>query len=405
MASSGLSPAKLAHLHAAMSAHVERGDVPGVVTLIARRGEVYVDVAGNAAFDSAKPLARDAIFRISSMTKPITAVATLIAIEDGFLKLDDRIDALLPELADRRVLRGIDAPLEDTVPAQRAITVHDLLTFGMGTGILMAPPGTHPIQRALEELELGQGPPAPALPPPPDEWMRRLGTLPLMAQPGERWLYSTGSDVLGVLIARAAGQPFERFLKERIFEPLGMVDTAFAVAGHSLDRFGPCYWTDPASGLRVVFDAPEGGQWSTMPAFPSGAGGLVSTVDDFYAFAQMLLDGGRRGERRLLSRESVAAMTSDQLNDAQRAAGALLPGFFDLNGWGFGVSVVTREVGSGSGETLGKYGWNGGLGSLWACDPREEMVTILMTAQMWNSPDPPPICRHFVAAAYAAIDS
>jgi CubicO group peptidase (beta-lactamase class C family) len=388
----GLSPARLARLHDVMAVHVERGAAPGVVTVVSRRGETHVDAVGATA--------RDAIFRISSMTKPVTAVATLILVEECKLRLDDPVDGLLPELAARRVLARLDARLDETVPAQRPITVRDLLTYRLGWGIIMAPPDTLPIQRAASEARLGQGPPQPALPPPPDEWMRAFGALPLLHQPGERWMYNTGSDVLGVLIARASGQPFDAFLRERIFEPLGMKDTGFSVPPADLPRLTTGYWTHP-SGRIGVYDDPDG-QWSRPPAFPSGAAGLVSTADDYLAFARMLLDGGRYPGGRLLSRPSVEAMTTDQLTPAQKAISGLVPGYFDSHGWGFGVAMVTRR--DEPGAPVGKYGWDGGMGTSWANDPREGLAAILMTPSAWTSPSPPPICRDFWTLVYAAID-
>src|SRR5438128_845933 len=225
MNSGGLSKTRLGRLHDVMAGYVERGEVPGLVALVSRRGEVHVEALGMKALGGGDPVGRDTIFRISSMTKPVTAVATMILVEECRLRLDDPVDRLLPELADRRVLTRLDAPLDDTEPARRPITVRDLLTFTMGFGLAFAPPGTMPIADALVGLRLGQGPPMPSVFPDPDEWLRRLGTLPLMHQPGERWRYNTGSDVLGVLIARAAGQPFDTFVRERIFEPLDMRDT------------------------------------------------------------------------------------------------------------------------------------------------------------------------------------
>ena len=235
MRDGGLSAERLKRLHDVMTGYVERGEVPGLVTLVARRGEGHVDAIGAMAAGSEEPMRRDTIFRISSMTKPITAAAAMILIEECALRLDEPVNRLLPELANRQVLKRPDADLDDTVPAHRPITVRDLLTFTMGLGIVAAAPGTVPIADALAELELGQGMPSPQTPPAPDEWIRRLGTLPLMYQPGERWMYNTGSDVLGVLIERASGQPFETFLKERIFDPLGMNDTGFDVIW---DRIG-----------------------------------------------------------------------------------------------------------------------------------------------------------------------
>ena len=280
----GLSKARLGRMHDVMTGYVERGEVPGLITLVSRRGEVHVDVIGTMGYDVSNPIRRDTIFRISSMTKPITAVATMILVEECKVRLDEPVDRLLPELAGRQVLKRLDGPLDDTVPAIRPITVRDLLTFRMGFGQMMALPDAYPILKAANEQLIGMGPPSPDMLPAPDEWIRRLGQLPLMHQPGEKWMYNTGSDVLGVLIARATGQQLETFLRERVFEPLGMNDTSFSVPGDKLDRLATSYWTNFMTGKIEVFDAAKGGQWSRPPAFPSGAGGLVSTIDDYLAF-------------------------------------------------------------------------------------------------------------------------
>jgi CubicO group peptidase (beta-lactamase class C family) len=397
----GLSAARLARLHDVMAGYVERGELPGLITLVARRGEAHVDVLGSPAFGSSASLRRDAIFRISSMTKPITAAATMLLVEQGKLRLDDPVDGLLPELAGRRVLRRLDGPLDDTVAAQRPVTTRDLLTFRMGMGLIMAAPDAYPILKAAHELGIGMGPPQPASMPAPDEWLRRLGTLPLMYQPGERWMYNTGADVLGVLVARAAGQPFDAFLRNNVFAPLGMDDTAFSVPAADLERFAPAYWSDPTDGAFTVYDEAAGGQWSRPPVFPSGAGGLVSTIDDYLAFAHVLLGKGRRGDTRLLSRPTVELMTTDQLTPAQKSVSGLVPGFFDGHGWGFGMAVVTARDGLAN---VGSYGWDGGLGTSWWSDPREELTTILLTPCAWASPSPPPVCRDFWTGAYQAID-
>lgn len=389
-------------MHEIMAGYVNRGEVPGLVTLVFRHGEVQADAIGRLALDGNEPMRRDTIFRVSSMTKPVTAVATMILVEECRLRLDDPVDLLLPELAHRRVLRRIDSQLDDTVPAKRPILVRDLLAFTMGFGILMAPPGTYPIQKAADDLALGLGPPRPSVMPPPDEWIRRLGTLPLMYQPGERWMYSTGAEVLGVLIARASGQPFEEFLHERIFEPLGMADTGFFVPPEKLDRLATGYWINHDTGGLELFDEPESGQWSRPPAFPSGAAGLVSTADDFLAFGRMMLGKGRYGKTRILSRPSVEAMTTDQLTAEQKAVSGMVDGFFETHGWGFGVSVVTRRDNVFS--VPGRYGWDGGLGTSWFVDPAEGMVGILMTQRAWTSPAPPDICLDFWTSAYGAID-
>jgi CubicO group peptidase (beta-lactamase class C family) len=205
MSTEGLSRTRLDRMHDVMAGHVERGAVPGIVTLVSRRGEVYVDAIGTKAVCSSDSMQRDTIFRIASMTKPIAAVATMILVEECKLRLDGSVDRLLPELADRKVLKRIDSALDDTVPAHRPITVRDLLTLRLGIGAVMAPPGRYPIQQAMDDAGLAPGPDLPSLE--PDEWMKRLGGLPLVHHPGERWMYETGSDVLGVLISRATGQP------------------------------------------------------------------------------------------------------------------------------------------------------------------------------------------------------
>jgi CubicO group peptidase (beta-lactamase class C family) len=397
MSAGGFSKARLARGRAIMAGHVERGDVPGLVTLVSRRGETHVEALGTMAFGGETAVQRDTIFRIASMTKPVAAAAALILVEECRLRLDDPVDDLLPELADRQVLKRIDGPLDETVPAERPITVRDLLTFTWGTGQVFEP---SPIQQALVEQKLGAGPPEPQAAPDPDEWIRRVGALPLMYQPGERWMYNTGSDVLGVLIARASGQPFESFLRERLFEPLGMHDTGFHVPEGKLDRLPTSYWTNFETGALEVYDEPSG-QWSTSPAFPSGAGGLVSTADDYLAFGQLLLNGGRYGNERILSRPSVELMTADHLTSAQKAVSGFFPDDFTNDSWGFGVGIVTRRTGHAS---VGSYGWAGGLGTVWDNDPAEDLIGIVLTQRMFSSPRLPAYCRDFWTTAYQAID-
>jgi CubicO group peptidase (beta-lactamase class C family) len=401
MSTGGWSKTRLHHMHEVMAGYVERGEMPGLVTLVSRRGEVHVDAIGMKTFGGNVPMLRDTIFRIASLTKPITAVAAMILIEECKLRLDEPVDRLLPELANRRVLKRIDAPLDDTVPAQRPITARDLLTFRMGFGSVMAPPDTYPIQRAMRELIIGgDGPPRPSKTPAPDEWVRRLGTLPLMHQPGEKWLYNTGSDVLGVLIARVSGQTFDAFLRERIFEPLGMKDTGFSVPPEKRDRLPGCYVANRGTGALDIYDDAGESAWSRAPAFPSGAGGLVSTVDDYLAFCQMMLNKGRHGRGRVLSRPSVELMTADHLTPAQKQGAELF--FGDHSGWGFGVEVITRrdEVSA----VPGRFGWTGGLGTSGYSDPKEDLVGILMTQRLMDSPEPPRVFRDFWTLAYQAID-
>ena len=386
-------------LHAAMERHVTRGTTGGVAWLAARDGDVVVGTAGVLTRGEAGPVRRDTIFRIASMTKPMVAVAALILVEECRLRLDDPIDELIPELANRRVLVDGGGAIEGpTVPAERPITVHDLLTFRLGLGMDFSAPWPQPLLTAMGELGLGAGPPAPAELPAPDEWIRRLATLPLLYQPGERWLYNTGSDVLGVLIARAAGQPLDAFLAERMFKPLGMVDTGFSV--DAVGRLGSCYTRDPETGEPVVYDAPDG-QWAKPPAFPAGGGGLASTLFDVYAFGRMLLAGGRLPDgTRLISRASVEAMSIDQIGVERGASG---PAFDGAQGWGFGVGVQVRRVGLS--RTVGSYGWDGGLGTSWANDPAKRLIGVVLTTDMFASAFPPPaVIQDFWTSVYAGLD-
>jgi CubicO group peptidase (beta-lactamase class C family) len=274
--------------------------------------------------------------------------------------------------------------------------VRDLLTFTMGFGLLLTPTGESPILKAANELQIGIVPSYRQTKPDPDEWIRRLDSLPLMYQPGERWLYGIGSDVLSVLIARVCGQPLETFLRERIFEPLGMKDTGFSVPADKLDRLASCYFPNPATGTLELFDGVHQSQWGRPPTFPSGANGLVSTLDDYLAFGQMRLNQGQHGSQRLLSRLSVEAMTTDQLTPEQKAVSSPpLPGFFE----GFGVSVVIRRDDLAS--VPGRFGWDGGLGTSWFSDPKEDLVGIVLTQRLF----PLDLYRDFWTLAYQAIDN
>jgi CubicO group peptidase (beta-lactamase class C family) len=397
MSGGGLSESRLAHMRDVMAGYVERGEVPGLVLAVSRRGEAVIEPIGAADLNGT-PIRSDTIFRISSLTKPITAAATMMCVEECKLRLDEPVDRLLPELAGRVVLRSIDGPLTDTVPAGRPVTVRDLLTFVWGLGMVIAPPGTYPIQRAMDELQLGQGPPDPTVPPAADEWIRRLGTLPLMHQPGAGWMYNTGSDVLGVLIARATGQPFDEFLRERVFEPLKMADTGFSVPAASLSRLATGYQDNGVD----IYDAVADSKWRKPPAFPSGAGGLVSTVPDYLAFGEMMLRQGKYDGGRLLSRASIELMTTDQLTPGQKQESGPFAGYFASHGWGLGMSVATKR--DGLGEPVGRFGWNGGLGSVFYADADEDMVTILMTGCAKFVFNPPDIYRDFWTLAYQAID-
>jgi CubicO group peptidase (beta-lactamase class C family) len=368
--------AVLDRLHEAMAARVAKGEFPGMVTLVARGEDVHVDAIGTMAFGTQEPMRRETIFRITSMTKPILAAATMMLVEEGVLSLDEPVYRLLPELADRKVLKRIDGPLDETVPARRPITVDDLLTFRMGHGLIMEPTfdPPYPIVNAAKELELVMGPPEPRTPHDPDEWLKRFATLPLMYQPGDRWQYNTGSLVLGVLVARASKQPLADLFRARIFEPLDMKHTGFSIRPEETKRLPSPYQTIFQTGKVEQQTVSGPSVWTEPPAFPSGAAGLVSTIDDYLAFARLLLKDGVHKSKRLLSERSVRLMTSNHLSPEQMAIPDPIRGG---QGWGFGMAVVTApdEV---SNEP-GRYGWNGGYGTFWFNDPTRDLVAIAMS--------------------------
>jgi CubicO group peptidase (beta-lactamase class C family) len=364
---------------------VLHADAPGVVAAIADADTVHVATAGVMALGG-EPMHRDTLFRITSMTKPMTAATVLSLVDAGILGLDDPVDDLLPELADRRVLRHPDAALTDTVPADRPITTRDLLTFTWGFGMqgamfMAAEPW--PIFTATVERELSTlGPPQPAITPEPDTWMARLGELPLLAQPGERWLYQSGAQVLGVLASRATGAPFAEVMQDRLFAPLGMTDTAFHTTDTS--RLATAY--ERRDGEFVVTDPPDGA-WSRPPAFADGGAGLLSTVDDVVAFGRMLMSGG--GD--VLQPETVGAMTRNQLTDEQRTT--VWPGFsfLDDRGWGYGVSVCDD----------GRYTWDGGFGTTWSNVPAPGLTVVVLTQRANDATGPPLVCDEVLTAATA----
>jgi CubicO group peptidase (beta-lactamase class C family) len=358
-------------------------DVPGAVALVARGEQVEVAAVGSADVEGTVPMARDSLFRIASLTKPIVAAAVLLLVDEGELALDDPVARWLPELASPVVVRTPAGPVDDVVHAVRPITVADLLTFRCGYGL--AADMTLPAVDLL--LQVVGHPAAAPRAMPPDEWLAALAQVPLLHQPGEAWLYDTGSDLQGVLIARVSGRSLPEFLAERLFEPLGMADTGFAVPTAALGRFTGAYRRGE-EGLRLI-DSPEG-RWSRPPPFPSGAGGLVSTADDLLAFARFLLAEGATDGRRLLTRESVHRMTTDHLTPAQRTAARV---FLHGQGWGYGgsVDVEAKEPW----QVPGRYGWVGGAGTAAHLVPATGTVTVLLTQVELTSPEPTPLMREF----------
>ena len=351
-------------LHDLLEQAAASGDVPGAAALVARGDEVEVAAVGELAFDS--------IARLASITKPITAAAVMLLVDDGLVALEDPIATWLPELAEPRVVRTPAGTVDDVVPAARPVTVEDLLTFRAGWGF----PADFSLPAVTELFEK-----LPVFGPrlTPDEWVATLARVPMLHQPGQAWLYNTCSDIQGVLIERVSGRPLPEFLAERVFDPLGMTDTGFHVLPDKLDRMPPYHAGAgaPAPG--------EDGLWTRPPSFPSGAGGLVSTLADWHRFGRMLLAGGDG----LLSRDSIRLMTTDHLTPAQRDAATV---FLERDGWGFGGSVAAD----------GRYGWVGGTGTTAHVLPSAGTVAVLLTQVQMTGPTPTPLMRTFWRYAFAS---
>ncbi|GGO27635.1 serine hydrolase domain-containing protein [Microbispora bryophytorum] len=403
---SGFSATGLRRVREVLTRYVESGRIPGLVALVSRGDQTHAVAIGTMRHDGGAPMRRDTIFRMASTSKPVSVAAAMVLLDECRLRLDDPVDPWLPELAGRRVLKRIDGPLDDTVPARRPITVRDVLTSTFGLGMDMTSLGT-PIMNAVFEQGLTPNLPVPM--PEQDEWMRRLGELPLMYQPGERWQYHISSDLLGVLVSRVTGQSFEEFLRERIFDPLGMTDTGFHVPADKIDRLPALYAPDPRTGEFLVWDEAKGGRWSEPPAFQGGGGGLVSTVDDYHAYFQMLLNGGTHQGKRILSRPAVELMTTNRLTPEQNAARTAMAvdnvhishGQGQHGGWGFGMAVRTYR---GDYAPVGQFGWDGGSGTAAYADPANQLTGLLLTQVGASTPDSMQLVHDFWTTLYQAID-
>ncbi|SFE51985.1 CubicO group peptidase, beta-lactamase class C family [Paenibacillus catalpae] len=402
----GFSETGLRRMRDVLARHVASGKIPGLVALVSRHGETHVEAIGTMRHDGGAPMRRDTIFRMASTSKPVAVAPVMILLDECRLRLDDPVDPWLPELADRRVLKRPDGPLDDTVPARRPITVRDLLTSTFGLGMDITSLGT-PIMGAI--FEQGLTPDLPVPMPEPEEWMRRLGTLPLMHQPGERWQYHISNDLLGVLVDRVTGQSFETFLRERIFEPLGMKDTGFHVPDNKIDRLPPLYAPNPQTGEFTVWDEAKGGRHSQPPAFQGGGGGLCSTVDDYHAYYRMLLNHGMHGTERILSRPAVELMTTNRLTPEQQAARNAMArdnvhlsfGQGQHGGWGFGMAVRTYR---GDYASIGQFGWDGGSGTSTYADPDNQLFGMLLTQVGMSTPDSARLIHDFWTTVYQAIE-
>ncbi|MCR5881161.1 serine hydrolase [Phenylobacterium sp. J367] len=366
----GFSPQGLAQIPATLQGFVDQGALAGVVTLLWRKGEVaQVNTIGVRDIATKAPMTRDTLFRIASMTKPVTSVAALMLIEEGKLSLEDPITRWLPEFKDMRVLKDATGPVDATSPAPRDITVEDLFTHrgGLAYAFTSQGPIAHEHERVL-------GPPlAPGFG--PDQWLERLASLPLSYPPGERFHYSHATEVLGFLVARIEGRLLGEVLEERIFGPLGMTDTGFWVAPEDRDRLAHLYRLDPGGLTDVSFPHTE-----APIDFEAGGGGLVSTADDYLKFARMLLGKGELDGVRLLKPETVELMTKNRLTEAQRAQPFLGLPFWTAQGFGLGVSMILdpANIGFLGAGPEGSFGWPGAFGTWWQADPKNDLVAIYL---------------------------
>ena len=344
--------------------HVASGTVPGVVASLGT-AEPEIAIAG-AMSVGGPPMRADAIMRIQSMTKVVTAVAALRLVEAGRLALDEPVEPWLPELADRRVLTSPSAPLDDTVPARRPITLRHLLTLSSGYGMEF---GDSPLQKAMADNGTEAGPDSPVTLG-ADEWLARLAELPLAFQPGEGWRYHHSFAVLGILIARVTSRPFGEHLAEDLFDPFGMPDTAFWVPEGKLDRL-PAAYRHGERGL-VEMEPAGGGFYAGPPPFDVSHGELVSTARDFHRFLRVLVERGRVDGAPLISEDHLRQVTNDQVPVENKTLDSFFPGFWDGTGWGFGVGIET------GGPRRGRYGWSGGQGTNFYVDP-DGTIGILLT--------------------------
>ena len=351
---------------------IAAGDLSGAMTLVWRKGaEVRFEALGLRDIATKAPMTRDTLFRIASMTKPVTTVAALMLVEEGKLKLDDPITQWAPEFANMRVLKSATGPVDETYPAPRDITVEDLMTHrsGLAYAFTSVGPIAHAHQAALGDV-LNSDMTA-------DAWMKALGGLPLTYAPGERFHYSHATDVLGFIVGRVAGMDFRDFLMRRVFGPLGMVDTDFYIPPEKRDRAATVYRINEAAN---TLDPVNFARRDAPPSFCGGGGGLVSKIDDYLTFARMLLNQGEVDGVRLLKPQTVAAMSTNHLSDAQREHTFMGMPFWVGQGFGLGLSVITdpdKHAWMGAGSA-GSFGWPGAFGTWWQADPAENLIILYM---------------------------
>ena len=377
---------------AVLDKYIDAGELAGAVSLVYHRGEVVqVAARGVQDLETGVPMARDTIFGLASMTKPITAVAVMMLVEEGTLDLDAPVDRWLPELADPKVLSDPNGPLDQVYDAPRAITARDLLRYTMGLGFpeWAGISAEAPIVTAFAEMRGADGT--------GDDYMERLGALPLAFAPGERWVYHTPSMVAGVLVERASGMELAEFFRTRIFEPLGMPDTGFWVPADKRARLASYYRGGDEPGTLVPVEG-NAVRYAAPPKFPSAGGGLVSTVDDYLRFGRMLLGRGEVDGVRLLSAASVDAMLTDQLPEGPERRFFLFDDFWRGAGFGLGLQVTTEQ--QGVGPAPGSFWWHGATGVQWTADPQNDLIFIRF---IQRGDFPRGFAGEYVQALYAAI--
>lgn len=377
----GLSADRLERITSTTQGFIENAELAGAVTLVARRGKVaHFEAYGMMDIEADKPMEKDTIFRIYSMTKPIAAVGIMMLCEEGKLTLDAPAAAYLPELGGLEVAQDPDADLFTPVKAEREMTVQDLMQHTAGLpGAVRYMAGTTAVDKCYREAGLDRLHECNL-----QQLVERLGKIPLLYQPGSKWHYSIAADVLGRLIEVTSGQAFDQFLAERIFQPLGMVDTGFYVPSEKINRLAGMYGPKPQGGLQTI-DAPEGGtghisktSFIKKPKFLSPGGGLVSTASDFARFCLMLSGKGTLSGKRLLSAESVELMTRNHLPDNLVPLDKKPEDRYGGLGFGLGVSVRVHRTDWVPASQIGEYGWIGGTSTEFWISPRDELVSITL---------------------------
>ena len=390
----GLSSTRLSRVNAVMQEYVNQGKYAGIITMVARRGQIaHFERFGMMDIESAKPMRPDTIFRIYSMSKPVTSVAVMMLYEEGHFQLYTPVSEFIPEFKETKVFAGGTESYMELADLEREITIHDLLTHT--SGLAYGPDTNLPVdalyKKALEKLETGAT---------LTEMVQVFATLPLVHQPGSAWRYSFSTDVLGRVVEVVSGMSFDEFLVQRVFNPLEMGDTGFYVPPEKIDRFATLYGSEEGEnggGLKVLDDPVTGG-YAKPPTFLSGGGGLVSTAHDYMRFAQMLLNKGALDDVRLLGRKTIELMTVNHLPAELLPYG---PGPDPIYGCGFGLgwkvmmdSTQAKVLGS-----EGMYGWGGAASTEFWVDPKEELIGLIMLQFMPYYP----LVEDFQVLVYQAI--